>query len=213
MKQDPCPLCESVTTEFYMSATNRDYFQCKNCKLIFVPKTFLLEKNEEKKRYDFHENNIDDPRYIAFLSQLYQPLLDRIELGSEGLDFGSGPEPVLAQLFEREGYKMWIYDPFYANNPEVFKEKYNFITLSEVAEHLYNPAQEFNRLVSLLKQKGYLAIMTSLTDTVLDFSDWHYQKDETHVCFYAVESMGYLAKKYHLSLEVLSDKVVIFQKK
>ncbi len=129
-----------------------------------------------------------------------------------GLDFGSGPEPVLAQLFEKKGFKMNIFDPFYANNPEIFTKKFDFITLSEVAEHLYHPLQEFNRLLSLLNPKGYLAMMTSRTDSVKNFNNWHYQKDETHVCFYANKTMEYIAEIQHLSLEFLSDRVVIFQK-
>ncbi len=212
MNPNPCPLCESVATEFYTYAMNRDYYRCKTCQLIFVPKIFLLKKSEEKKRYDFHDNRIDDPAYIAFLSQLFQPVVDRIKANSMGLDFGSGPEPVLAQLFEKKGFKMNIFDPLYANNPEIFTKKFDFITLSEVAEHLYHPLQEFNRLLSLLNPKGYLTMMTLRTDSVKDFNNWHYQKDETHVCFYAKKTMEYIAEIQRLSLEFLSDRVVIFQK-
>ena len=81
----------------------------------------------------------------------------------------------------------------------------------EVAEHFFNPSKEFESLVRLLKPNGYLAVMTFCTDTIHDFPNWHYQKDDTHVCFYATDSMKYLAKKHNLTLEILTDRVILFQ--
>ena len=212
MSLNPCPLCESLETKFYEHAMDRVYSRCANCELLFVNKTFLLDKFEEKKRYNLHENSINDLRYIQFLSQITAPLIARLKPKSSGLDFGSGPEPVLAQLFEKKGFTMSVFDPYYANNPNVLNEYYDFITLTEVAEHLYNPSKEFKKLVKLLKTKGYLAILTLRTDSVQDFKNWHYQKDETHVCFFSDKSMKYLAAKHQLSLELLSDRLAIFQK-
>lgn len=211
MNPNPCPLCESKKTLLFDHAMNRDYFLCNNCDLIFVPKKFQLDDVEEKKRYDFHQNSIDDSNYVRFLSQLFHPLIERLSPNSHGLDFGSGPEPVLAQLLEEKGFDMCIFDPFYANNASVLQEKYDFVSLTEVAEHFYNPAKEFVLLVSLLKPKGYLAVMTSRTDEISNFRNWHYQKDETHVCFYSNKSMQYIAKKHQLSLEIINSSVVIFR--
>jgi hypothetical protein len=177
-----------------------------------VSNSYLLNEKEEKKRYDFHNNCIDDPHYVKFLSQLINPLLLKIKPNSVGLDFGSGPEPVLSQLLIKEGFKMDIYDPFYADNQEIFTKKYDFITLTEVAEHLYEPAYEFKRLISLLKPNAYLAIMTLRTDNVKDFKDWFYKKDETHVCFFSNKSMAYIAKKYRLKLQIFNERVVVFHK-
>lgn len=191
---------------------NRDYLLCNYCKLIFVPKSFLLNRTEEKKRYDLHENSIEDVGYVKFISQIIHPLRNRLIPNSLGLDFGSGPTPVLAELLKENGYRINIYDPFYEINTSTLNEKYDFITLVEVAEHFYNPAKEFEKLIALLKPKAYLFVMTSCTDTIDDFTKWHYQRDDTHVCFYATESLKYLAQKHKLTFEKINERLVIFQK-
>ncbi len=212
MKTYPCPLCKSVDTAYKTHSKNRDFFCCNNCQLIFVSPKQLLNSEEEKKRYNQHQNNIIDEGYRNFLYEIIIPLLARIKPESKGLDFGSGPFPALAQLLEEENLTLDLYDPFYAKNEIIFTKKYDFITLTEVAEHLYNPSKEFNRLISLLKKGGFLAIMTLRIDTVEDFNNWFYQNDDTHVCFYADATMKHLAKKHNLTLEILSDRVVVFQK-
>ena len=167
---------------------------------------------EEKNRYDLHENSIEDKGYVKFLSEIFQAILQRLDPPSFGLDFGSGPTPVLAEMLQQKGFRINIYDAFYAVNPEVLQGTYDFISLSEVAEHFNKPDKEFENLIKLLKPNAYLFAMTSCTDTIEEFENWHYQKDDTHVCFYATESMEYIAKKYHLSLEKVSEKLFIFQK-
>jgi len=191
---------------------SRDYLLCADCNLIFVPPAFFLSKNEEKNRYDLHENSIKDKGYVSFLSVIIEAIQNRIDPPSFGLDFGSGPTPVLAEILQQKNYRINIYDTFYAAYSEVLEEKYEFISLSEVAEHFNNPAREFEELIKLLKPNAYLFVMTSCTDTIKDFQNWHYQKDDTHVCFYATECMEYIAEKYHLFLEKVSEKLFIFQK-
>lgn len=212
MTQNPCPLCHSVKTIFFTNAQDRDYYLCTRCKLIFVPKVFLLNKTEEKKRYDLHENSINDKAYVQFLSPIVEAVQKRIDPPSFGLDFGSGPEPVLTELLKRKNYQLNIYDPFYAKNDIVLSKKYEFIILVEVAEHFFNPYQEFNKLIDMLSPKAYLFVMTSSTDNIVDFTKWPYQRDHTHVCFYANESLKYIAQKHKLSFEKISESLAIFQK-
>jgi len=212
MTHNPCPLCHSKKTSFFTNAMSRDYFLCADCKLIFVPPAFFLTKFEEKNRYDLHENSIEDKGYVKFLSEIIQAIVNRINPPSFGLDFGSGPTPVLAELLQQKDFKINIYDAFYSAHPEVLKEKYEFISLCEVVEHFYDPAKEFEELMKLLKPNAYFFVMTSCTDAIEDFQNWHYQKDYTHVCFYATESMEYIAKKHQLSLEKVSEKLFVFQK-
>ncbi len=139
-------------------------------------------------------------------------MLDRISENSSGLDFGSGPGPLLKQMFEEQGHSMAIFDSFYSPRDEVFNNTYDFITATEVVEHLHKPLGELDRLWSQLRPQGYLGIMTSLNLPDQDFSSWHYIKDETHVVFFAPETMTWLAKRWTAQLEFISDSVVIFQK-
>ncbi len=207
-----CPLCKSTNTHFFVKNTERTYQKCSDCELVFAPSRYFLNKSEEKSRYNLHENFIENIGYRNFLSQVISPIKQRLSKGALGLDYGSGPSPVLATLLEIEGYKMDFYDPYYADNQEVFNKKYDFITLTEVAEHFYYPAVEFKKILQLLKPNGYLVVMTYRTDTIADFKNWYYQKDPTHVCFYSNKSFEYIASKYKLSISIIDAKIVILNK-
>jgi len=206
-----CPLCNTKQAKFFTRSAHRVYHKCTNCHLIFVPPIYFLDHEAELKRYNLHQNTIDDAGYLRFISQIIPPLVARVPAKSKGLDFGSGPTPVLASLLISAGFKIDYYDPYYAKNKNIFTQKYDFITLTEVAEHLYNPAVEFKRLISLLKPKGQLFIMTSRTDTITNFKDWHYQNDRTHVCFYAAKTFDYLAETNKMSVSFINDRIVILK--
>ena len=212
-----CPLCDSIESELivesdYRHQISRRYHHCKNCDLVFVHPEDRLLRDEEFSRYESHENDPEDPRYRKFLSQLLDPMLERIKPGSYGLDFGSGPGPTLNLMFEEKGHQMRIYDFFYENDHSVFDDKYDFITTSETAEHLFNPLDEFDRLWNCLKEGGYLGIMTSQAPENEDFEQWHYTNDDTHVIFFRPKTFKWMAKRWNADLEILNDRVVIFKK-
>ena len=141
-----CPLCQAKDTLKIYTDKDREYRQCQICQLIFVPPNFFLSTDDEKARYDTHQNSPEDLKYRAFLSRLFIPIQDRLAPGSYGLDFGSGPGPTLSVIFEEAGHSMAIYDHFYAQNPAVLDTPYDFITATEVVEHLHHPKQELDRL-------------------------------------------------------------------
>lgn len=188
------------------------YFLCETCDLVFVGSEFHLQPEEEQSRYDFHENDLEDPGYRKFLNRLAQPMLSHIPPGASGLDFGCGPGPLLKQIFEEAGHTMAVYDPFYANNPTVLDTNYDFISASEVAEHLFNPGHELSRLFGMLSPGGVLGLMTSLRGNDISFPDWHYIRDDTHVVFYSPRTMDWLARKWGATLLHMDESVIIFKK-
>lgn len=207
-----CPLCQSVHTEFFLKDKFRSYFQCNTCCLVFVPTSQRLSSEEEKSRYDLHQNIPDDPNYRKFLSRIFNPIQKLIAPKSKGLDFGSGPGPTLSLMFEEAGHIMSIYDHFYANEVSVFKKQYDFITTSEVVEHLFDPKNELDRLWECLKPGGFLGIMTKLALDRQAFDSWHYKNDPTHVCYFTKQTCEWLAKKWHAKLTFADKDVVIFSK-
>jgi len=204
-----CPLCHFSSTEVYHQDKKRSYYHCPQCQLVFVPPQFQLTPEQEKKEYDLHDNQIYDPRYRRFLSRLATPLLERLHRPSEGLDFGCGPGPALASMLDEKGHKVHLYDPFYHNTPEVLDWTYDFISATEVVEHLKHPARELSRLLGLLRPGGILALMTKLVTNQKAFSTWHYIQDPTHICFYSHDTMKYIADKFSCHLEII-DRDVIF---
>ena len=207
-----CPLCKKIQSSDYYIDKNREYLHCDYCQLVYVSAEFHLSAPEERKQYDCHDNNPEDQHYRKFLSRLFNPMLKRLEKQSCGLDFGSGPGPTLSVMFEEIGFTVFIYDKFYACDESVFEKEYDFVTATEVIEHLANPAEELNRLLTRIKPGGYLGIMTKLVDTRERFKSWHYKNDLTHICFYSQETFLWIAQKYHLHVEFIGADVIILQK-
>ena len=206
-----CPLCAHMP-ECFCKDRAREYLRCPRCDLVFVPEQSRLAPAEEKSRYDFHQNDPNDSGYRNFLNRLFQPLEKKLSPGARGLDFGCGPGPTLSLMFEEAGYSCAVYDLYYANDPTVFEQQYDFLTRSETMEHMYRPGKEFERFVQLVKPGGWIAIMTQLYDEApVPFDRWHYKDDDTHVCFFSKKSFQTLEKTYGLHLEFHSDSVVLFQ--
>ncbi len=207
-----CPLCDSFATRPYFSDKHRSYYQCDRCALVFVPEAYRLDKKSEKAIYDLHENAVSDPGYRQFLSRIYTPLMERLAPASFGLEFGCGPGPALAAMLSESGHKVNLYDLFYYPDKDVLSEQYDFVTATEVIEHLYSPKQVWKEWLKLLKPDGWLGIMTKLVKDVHAFEKWHYKNDLTHVCFFSRDTFEYLAKQDQLSLEFVGNDVIFLRK-
>ena len=212
MPIDVCPLCSSNLTESFYRDSYREYLKCSNCDFVFVPKIYHLSEKDERARYDTHNNNPQDERYRNFLTQLLNPLQERIPKSACGLDFGSGPGPTLSLMLEEGGYSVDLYDKFYAKNDVVFDKQYDFITASEVVEHLRQPLDELSRLIDILKSNGVLAIMTQILTPQIDFEQWYYKNDPSHIGFFSEMALNYLVEKWQAELYVISERVVIVKK-
>ncbi len=213
-----CILCNSTDIQHFYKDTSEhyasDYYQCQNCRLIFAPPKDRPSRDDEFARYETHENDPKDEGYRNFLGQLFHPLSELLEPKSKGLDFGSGPGPTLNLMFEEEGHSMRIYDSFYDDDSSVFEETYDFITATEVVEHLFHPGKELEQLWSCLRPGGYLGIMTKIAqDDKEFFANWHYRLDLTHVTFYTKDTFRWLANHWDAHLSFPADRVIIFQEK
>ncbi len=209
---EKCPLCHSEDASFYYEGESREYYSCIDCGLVFVPNVFFVTYKAEKIKYDQHENLPDDLVYQDYLKQIMNPVLDRISAGASGLDFGSGPGPTLSKMFESRGFQTDIYDAFYAPNEEVFRKSYDFITSCEVVEHLHKPQMELDRLFSLLRYNGVLAIKTQFLPSEDEFPDWYYKRDMTHVCFFSEQCFKFLADKWNSEMVCIKPNIVLFIK-
>lgn len=207
-----CPLCENQCCQHYWQDKHRDYWQCNICQLVFVPPAQRLSPQLEKTEYDLHKNSPDDAGYIRFLNRLAHPLTEVLSDKGTGLDYGCGPCPVLATLLTRSGHDVRYFDPFYFPDEKVFTQHYDFISCSEAIEHFFNPGEIWQMWMSLLKNNGWLAIMTKRVIDRHRFKTWHYKNDPTHVSFFSEETFHWLAKTYHMRLEVSGSDVVLLQK-
>lgn len=149
---------------------------------------------------------------MELLNSLFLPVMERLEPGARGLDFGSGPSPVLASMFRQEGFEVELFDQFYARNPRVLEKVYDFIILSEVIEHLKNTRGDLDRLYRILKPGGFLGILTGMLPEAGEFPKWHYKNDKTHVCFFSRDTFRWISAKWGAEVEFPGDNVAIVRK-
>tara|TARA_R110000823_G_scaffold119998_6_gene244313 strand:- start:7746 stop:8393 length:648 start_codon:yes stop_codon:yes gene_type:complete len=208
-----CPLCAGDELLAYGRDRHREYLQCARCELVFVPAKYRLGPEAERAVYDQHENVVTDPGYRRFLARLATPLMERLPPPARGLDFGCGPGPALACMLREAGYSVALYDPYYAPDAQVLAQPWEFITATEVVEHLYQPGRELERLWLLLEPGGWLAIMTKLVIDRAAFEGWHYRNDPTHVCFFSIATWRWWAARHAVEPEFLGSDVILLQKK
>lgn len=219
-----CPLCPisqqrpnlqvdvHKNISHYHSDKYRSYCLCATCGLVFVPEQFHLNFSAQKKIYDKHNNDPQDLGYQNFLNRLMKVLIPKLRPTAEGLDFGCGPGPVLADMLRTAGYSMDVYDPIYAPNTGIFTKQYDFITATEVIEHFCNPAESIQKMWQCLKPNGWLGIMTKRVTSQNAFKNWHYIRDITHVSFFSEPCFEWLADQLGASLELHGADVALLQK-
>ena len=191
-----CKICGTDTKEIYHKNLKASYFQCSACEFISKDENAIISSEEELKIYDYHNNSIEDEKYVAYFKDFIDhSIMPHFEGEKSGLDFGSGPSPVLAMIMERDyGFDMDIYDLFYSPEKTYKKKQYNLITCTEVIEHLKEPLSYFRLFKELLDDKGTLAIMTLFhSNNDVDFQDWAYVRDKSHISFYTPKTLETIA--------------------
>jgi SAM-dependent methyltransferase len=208
----PCPLCEHLNLERWeFDKDHRLYLYCENCRLVSVEKNFLPEVGTEKNRYQAHQNTLENEGYVRFLEQSIEAALPYLNPGMQGLDYGCGPQPVLAQLLANRGFSCANYDPVF--NIQHPYTTYDFIFANECVEHFHRPAKEWKQLHQLLKQEGILTVSTELWTNKASFSTWHYKRDFTHVGFYQWATFEWISHQYGWEIIYTDHKRLIVLRK
>lgn len=178
-----------------------------------MPPQYWLSEVEEKQEYDQHINSPSDQGYRGFLNRIYTPIKSCVPLkNAHGLDFGCGPGPTLSVMFEEQGAKVSLYDKFYYADETVLARQYDFVTATEVWEHLASPNEVLACLWRCVKPGGVLGVMTKLALDAESFAGWHYKNDQTHIIFFSITTLKYLEKQWGARLEMVAADAFIFRK-
>lgn len=200
-----CKICSGETYLLYDEQFKHDYYRCKNCGFIYEDPKHHVSLDDERNEYDRHNNSIEDEGYVNMFKRFLASFQDEIS-GIQLLEYGSGPEPVFSQVLRKEGYEVTSHDPFYLPDETYKDKKYDVITSTEVFEHFVEPMNEFEHLVSLLKDNGILAIMTQFPNDDDHFKKWWYRRDITHISFYTIDTFKYLADKHNMTIVYHNEK-------
>ena len=210
-----CLICSSNTDELFDKQLKVTYDICQNCGFISKQKDYHLSHQEEKVRYSKHQNFPDNEGYVNIFMNMINLHVKGLKNVKTILDFGSGPYPTLKILLQREGYDVTIFDPYFHNDLTYRNKKYDLIVSTEVFEHFSDPISEIKELLELIRDDGYLCIMTNFrTMNTEDFLNWYYRRDHTHVSFFNNDTFQYIKKKFNV-LEISNNNknIIVFQKK
>jgi SAM-dependent methyltransferase len=207
-----CPVCRGGPVLPFQTIGATVYWHCARCAARWIDPSQHPTPEAERAHYAHHENQPDDPRYRRFLSRLADPLLARLAPGSAVLDFGCGPGPALAAMLREAGHRVALYDPVFAPDDSPLHATYDAVTCTEVAEHFHRPAAEFDRLRTLVRPGGWLAVMTCFQTDDTRFAGWRYRQDPTHVVFYRAETFHVLAALWGWTCVVPEKDVVLLRR-
>ncbi|MFA7261312.1 MAG: class I SAM-dependent methyltransferase [Aeromonas bestiarum] len=206
-----CPLC-CATDAYGLPVAGKLYHRCRACELVWLDAAEHLDPEREKAVYDGHDNQVDDPRYRSFLMRAFGEVLNRLPPPASGLDFGCGPGPALIAMGREAGYQMAGYDKFYADFPELLTRQYDFITSTEVIEHIATPRAVLEMLWGCLKPGGILVLQTQRVLGDERFKSWRYRHDPTHIVFFAEASFRTLAARWQADVLFPHADVVVITK-
>lgn len=206
-----CPLC-CAADAYELPVAGKLYHRCRACELVWLDAAEHLDPAREKAVYDGHDNQVDDPRYRQFLQRAFGEVQRRLPPPASGLDFGCGPGPALIAMGREAGYQMAGYDKFYADEPELLAQQYDFITSTEVIEHIAEPRAVLDRLWACLKPGGLLVLQTQRVLGDERFQQWRYRHDPTHIVFFAEASFRALAARWQAQVEFPHADVAVITK-
>ena len=204
-----CPLCNSASTVFYQFEKQL-YHQCVNCYGVFVDKKLLPGRELEILRYTKHNNDVEDEGYQEFVSPITSAIMGDFTKNTKGLDFGAGIGPVISKILKENGYLIKLYDPFFHNYPNLLEKQYDYIAACEVIEHFHDPKKDFKLLKNLLRQNGKLYCMTNIYDESIDFHNWEYKNDLTHIFFYHKKTIHWIKKKFGFSSVTIDGRLITY---
>jgi len=210
-KTEICLLCNSNASTFY-NYNDRHFFKCNTCAGIFLDKNLWLTKEDEIARYITHNNDVEDKNYQLFVSPITNAVLRDFDKEHYGIDFGAGTGPVISKILGDHKFQIVQYDPFFHNYKNLLDKKYDYIVCCEVIEHFYHPKKEFDLLKKIMRPNAKLYCMTVLFEDNMDFHNWYYKNDPSHVFIYQSKTIYWIKENLKFSDVIINNRLITFSK-
>ena len=216
-----CPVCDQITSNFFVKKDNFNFFKCGDCGLIFispVPGDNLKIYSSDyfsgaKKGFGYVDYDIDKRAMSSSLNSY----LDKIEkvLPQKGnlLDIGAATG-FFIEMAEKRGWKtQGVEFSEYAaqkardkklnvktgtfESSGLKENSFNLVTLWDVVEHLSNPKETLFSVYNILDKGGVIAINTpdsgSFVARALN-KGWHLIVPPEHLFLFSQKSLSKLLK-------------------
>lgn len=208
-----CPIC-SFSDIRSLQNKRRAFFHCPSCGFFWADPASRLSVEEQKNRYELHQNDGSNQGYGDYINRIIDKTLDwALKDTFPGsrvhrvVDWGSGPSDLASQLLRQRGLDVVSWDPLFAPDHPPQSERFDVALCIEVAEHFDSPVKDFLALAATLKPGGRLVVHTHFApEREEDFLSWWYIEDTTHVSFYSPRALKLLSSLGSLVLEELEDQ-------
>lgn len=203
-----CKICGSSTRIIEDVKRCCAYDWCDACEFIALQDAYVLSSDEEKKRYDNHQNTPANTGYVQMLQHFLEQSVYPYHADMKCvLEFGCGPGPVLAAILAAKGYTVDVFDVYYASVAVYEGKKYDVITATEVIEHVRDPLALMRCLRDHMDENGLLAVMTHFhANDPAVFLKWWYHIDDTHISFFTKKTMSVIADMLGMDMVFCNDK-------
>jgi len=188
-----------------------EYYECTTCRSLQIPQPFWLDEAYQSESAPL-ACNPDGGRFIRnFSAYHYLTALHKAGVFPPEpclLDFGGG-YGLLTQMLYSAGYNAYQTDPYVpvpflapqrsiGDFGQIPKATFDGITALEVLEHLTDPHETLERLVSILKPTGTLILSTGIYQSGVHDPNWNYLAGEwgQHVTFWSKPALQYLAGRH-----------------
>jgi glycosyltransferase involved in cell wall biosynthesis len=202
-----CRLCNSLANyqfnKIVLQKYNVAYYQCTNCFALQTETPYWLNEayTEEAEKYDTGKATRTLLNFF-FLNSIFKIL--HVSKSKPCIDFGGGTG-LFSRLMRDVGYNYFTHDKYSSSefslnfNDKELAKKYHLITLSEVAEHFSDCAEEWTKLFE--SSPDYIIGSTEIFSTI--DTNWGYLAENCgqHLFFYNVKTFEYIAVKnnYHFN--------------
>lgn len=195
-----CYVCNSPSGKYSQQINNGfSIIKCYNCGLEY---THPVPSNEILTAFYSQYNDIRaEPEIVRLNSKKNLRELSKFGWSPESrlLDFGTG-EGVFIELAGNNAFGV----EFRPSNNKRIKStldeyrdaQFDFITLYGVLEHLPNPMQTFSRLVSMLRDKGLIAVTTVNAEGSIPY----YYKPPEHLSYWTRKSFEVLCSSCNIEI-------------
>lgn len=204
-----CKLCGKNSVDKLCENSSREFYHCTFCELIFVPEMYHLNIQEEKTRYDLHDNSMDNKGYVNYLQKIEKVVSGIVTKDKSILDFGSGKNAVLSGLLKINGFNCTSYDPLYGLHNATQKSAFDLLIACEVVEHLRDLRSELFLIKKMITDTSKIIIRTQLYPPSDKFLKWWYIQDLTHINFFSLKSIEIAGQILDRDIE-LTDESDIF---
>jgi hypothetical protein len=206
-----------IFTAKILNKYDAGYFQCPECLFIQTENPYWLEE-----AYSSAITLLDigllqrNLRYLPRVASLIELFFDKKK---SFLDFAGG-YGVFVRLMRDKGYYFFWQD---AHCENLFAQgfdytaskdsKFELITAFEVFEHLANP---IDTLETLLSYSNHIFFSTELQPGItLNSENWHYFAPELgqHIAFYHLKTLKTMAQKYNMNFYTNGRTLHLFTKR